>query len=139
MKLKMLALLAALAALVAPAAVAAQAKGKPSSKCTRVAVVLKGTVSAAPGAGATQFSMSVLHSSHHGKSLVGQAVTITTDPKTKIVRLGKRTDLSSLQMNDRVNVLLKVCKKDLPLSPATLATTPAKRVTATVAGKGFKP
>ena len=96
-------------------------------------------LTAAPGAGATQFSMNVMHASHHGKSLVGQSVTITTDSKTKIVRLGKKTDLSSLQANDRVNVLLKVCNKDLPLNPATLAAIPAKRVTATVAGKGFKP
>src|SRR5438067_6259338 len=138
MKLKLLASIALLAAVAVPVA-GAQVKGKPSSQCARVAVVLKGSVTAAPGAGATQFSMNVTHASHHGKSLVGQSVTIATDSKTKIVRLGKKTDLSSLQANDRVNVLLKVCNKDLPLNPATLAAIPAKRVTATVAGKGFKP
>lgn len=139
MKLKILILLAALVGLIAPATVAAQAKAKPSSHCARVAVILKGTVTAAPGAGATQFSMTVKHSSHAGTNLAGQTLTITTNSKTKITRLGKKADLSSLQANDRVNVLVKVCKKDLPLSQATLSTTPAKRVTATVAGKGYKP
>jgi len=138
MKLKLLVILAAFAAVLGPAAVAGQAKGKPSSQCARVAVVLKGTVTAAPGAGAMQFGMSVTRTSHHGASLNGQTVTITTNSKTKIVRQGKKADLSSLQANDRVNVLLKVCKKDLPLSQSTLASTPAKRVAATVAGKGFK-
>lgn len=112
---------------------AAQSKGKPSSHCARVAVVLEGTVAAAPGGGATQFSMNVAHANRHGNALVGRSVTVTTNAKTKIVRLGKKTDLSSLQAGDRVNVLLKVCRKDLPLTPATVASTPAKRVTATPA------
>lgn len=134
MTTKPLALLIAGAALAAPAALAKGSPPKTGTGCKpKVAVILKGTLTTDPGAGATSFGMNVTGSNQHGKSLVTKPaptnVTITVDSKTVVRRNGKKT-VESLQTNDRAVVLLYRCKADLPLTSGTVDDVAAARVTA---------
>jgi hypothetical protein len=134
MNIKPLVLLFAGAALVVPAATAKGPPQKTGTGCKpNVSVVLKGTLTTDPGAGATSFGMDVTGSNKHGKNLVTKPtatnVTITLDSKTIIRRNGKKT-AESLQLNDRAVVVIRVCKADLPLTTGTVDDVAAKRVTA---------
>jgi hypothetical protein len=125
---------AAVVALVAAAVIPmATAKGKPPAKgegCKpNVTVILKGTLTSDPGAGATSFTMNVTGTNAHGKSLKGLGVTIALDAKTKVRRQGAKT-VESLGMDDRANVQIRRCKADLPLTADTADDVPATRVTA---------
>jgi len=120
----------AVAMLVVPAA---QAKGKPPATgpdCKpKASVILKGTLTSDPGAGATSFTMTVTKANKHGQSLVGLDVTITVDADTKVRREGKKL-IEDLASGDRVNVRLRRCKGDLPLTIDTVDDVAAKRVVA---------
>ena len=120
-------------AILAPVALA---KGKPPAQgpgCKpNVTVLLKGTLTSDPAAGATSFTMNVTGTNEHGKSLKGLGVTITADAKTMIRRQGAKK-IESLALNDRANVQLRRCKADLPLSAATVDDVAASRVTAQAA------
>jgi hypothetical protein len=130
MKLKALTLLLVIAAFAAPAALSAStAAVKSGVHCARVAVILKGAVAATPAKGATQFALKVEATNRHGATVMGQALTITTNAHTKIIRGGKLTTLDTLQADDHANVRLAVCAHDLPVTSSLIAATPAKRVT----------
>lgn len=126
------------AALAVPVAVAAPPPGKGKPPTTgagcrpAVTVLLKGTLTSDPAAGATSFTMNVTGANLHGQALKGLGVTITLDAKTKIRRQGAKT-VDALALNDRVNVQLRRCKADLPLSAATVDDVAAKRVAAQAA------
>lgn len=128
--MKLLSVFLAVAAVAIPMA---SAKGKPPAQgegCRpKVTVMLKGTLTSDPAEGATSFTMNVKGTNAHGKELTGLGVTIAVDPKTKIRRQGAKT-VESLAMDDRASVQLRRCKKDLPLTAATVDDSPAVRVTA---------
>ena len=111
----------------------ASAKGKPPVQgegCKpNITVILNGTLTSDPAAGATSFTMNVKSTNAHGKELKGLGVTIALDAKTKVRRQGKKT-VESLGMDDRANVQLRRCKKDLPLTAETVDDSPALRITA---------
>jgi hypothetical protein len=107
---------------------AGEPHGKQACK-PNVSVMLKGTLANDPAAGATTLMMSVTGSNAHGKSLKGLGVTVALDAKTKVRRQGAKT-VESLAMNDRVNVQIRRCKADLPLSAATVDDVAAARITA---------
>jgi hypothetical protein len=127
---KAFAAVAIAAAIVVPLA---SGKGKPpaqGSGCKpNVTVILKGTLTSDPAAGATSFTMNVTGTNRHGKSLKGLGVTVTLGPKTKVRRQGAKT-VEALALNDRANVQLRRCKADLPLSVDTVDDFAAVRVTA---------
>lgn len=111
----------------------ATAKGKPPAQgpgCKpTVSVMLKGSLTSDPAAGATSFTMKVSGANEHGRSLKGLDLTIAVDAKTKIRRQGAKT-IESLTLNDRANVQLRRCKADLPLSAETADDAPAARIAA---------
>jgi len=124
----------ALVVLVAAAAIPmAMAKGMPPAKgqgCKpNVTVMLKGTLTSDPAAGATSLTMNVTGTNAHGKSLKGLGVTTALDAKTKVRRQGAKT-IESLAMDDRANVQIRRCKADLPLTADTADNVPATRITA---------
>ena len=112
------------------------AKGKPlptGPGCKpMVTVMIKGTLTSDPAAGATSFTMNVTGANKHGMNLKGLGVTIAVDAKTKIRRQGAKT-VDALAANDRAVVQLRRCKGDLPLSTATVDDVAASRVTAQAA------
>lgn len=114
----------------------ATAKGKPPAKgpgCKpNIAVMLKGSLTSDPVAGAPSFTMKVSGANQHGQSLKGLTVTIALDAKTKIRRQGAKT-IESLALNDRASVELHRCKADLPLSADTVDDAPATRISAQAA------
>jgi hypothetical protein len=114
----------------------AAAKGKPPAQgqgCKpNVTVMLKGTLTSDPTAGATSFAMKVTGTNALGKSLKGLGVTILVDAKTKVRRQGAKA-VEALALNDRANVEIRRCKADLPLSAATVDDVAAMRVTAQAA------
>jgi len=120
----------AVAMLVVPAALA---KGKPPTTgpdCKpKVSVILKGTLTSDPGPGATSFTMTVTKANKHGKSLVGQTVTIAVNADTKVRREGKKA-IEDLASGDRVNVQIRRCKGDPPLTTDNVDDVAAKRVNA---------
>jgi hypothetical protein len=121
--------------LAASAAVAAPDKKPPPAGpgCKpNVSVILRGTLTNDPAAGATSFTMNVTGANAHGKSLKGLAVTIMVDANTKIRRQGAKV-VEALALNDRAKVQLKRCKADLPLTAATVDDVAAARVTAQAA------
>jgi hypothetical protein len=128
--MKFAAVVVTAAAVVIPMA---SAKGKPPPQgegCKpNVTVILKGKLTSDPAAGATSFTMNVTNTNAHGKGLKGLGVTIALDAKTKVRRQGAKT-VESLGMDDRANVQLRRCKKDLPLTAETVDDSPAFRVTA---------
>lgn len=123
-------MLASVVAIPMAAAHAGEPHGKPAQACKpNVSVMLKGTLASDPGAGATSLMMNVTGSNAHGKSLNGVGVTISLDAKTRVRRQGAKT-VESLAMDDRVNIQLRRCKADLPLSAATVDDVAATRITA---------
>ena len=134
MTLKPLLLLLAGAMLAVPVALAKGPPPKTGVGCKpKVAVVLKGTLTTDPAAGATSLGLNVTGSNLHGKSLVTKPtatnVTITLDSKTVVRRNGKKT-VESLQKDDRAVIVINRCKPDLPLTTATVDDVAAARVTA---------
>jgi hypothetical protein len=131
-------ILMSIMAVSATAAMAAPppGKGKPlptGPGCKpNVTVILRGTLTSDPAAGATSLTMNVTGTSSHGKALKGLGVTIMLDAKTAIRRQGQKT-VESLALNDRANVQLRRCKGDLPLTTTTVDDVAAKRVTAQAA------
>jgi hypothetical protein len=107
-------------------------KGKPPGTGTgckpRVAVVLKGTLAATPGASATSLGVTVKSSNRHGRSYLAaaQPTSILVNAQTKVRRQGEKT-LAALRALDRVLVQSKVCKADLA-NGATPALTAARVV-----------
>ena len=138
MKLKPMLAIAAVAALAAPVALGSPPPGKGKPPTTgpgckpNVTVILKGSLKSDPGTGATSFTLEVTRANKHGKSLVGQTVSILVDAKTKIRRQGAKT-VDALALNDRANVQIRRCKGDLPLSTGTVDDVAASRVTAQAA------
>jgi hypothetical protein len=108
-------------------------KGKPPTTgqgCKpSVAVVLKGSLAATPGAAATSLSVTVKSANRHGRAYVTatQPTAILLDEDTKVRRRGKKT-LAGLVAGDRVLVQAKVCKADL--ARGATPTLTAKRVVA---------
>jgi len=132
---KTIILLTAVAAFAASVAVAAPppGKGKPAPSgpgCKpNVTVILKGALTDDPAVGATLITMNVTGTNAHGKSLKGLGVAILLDAKTKIRRQGAKA-VDALALNDRVNIQLRRCKADLPLTSVTVDDVAAARVTA---------
>lgn len=91
-------------------------KGKPPTTgagCKpKIAVVLKGTLAAAPSASA--ISVNVKSGNHWGAAYVKatQPTSINVDPNTKVRRQGQKS-LGDLKSGDRVLVQARVCKADL--------------------------
>ncbi len=135
---KTITFLTAIAMVAASVAVAAppSGKGKPAPTgpgCKpSVTVILTGTLTDDPAAGATLITMNVRGTNAHGKSLKGLGVSILLDAKTKIRRQGAKS-VDALALNDRVNIQLRRCKGDLPLTSATVDDVAATRVTARAA------
>jgi hypothetical protein len=96
-----------------------------------VSVILKGTLTSDPEfVGGGTFTLNTTRANKHGKNLVGSPdETILVDANTKIRRQGAKL-VAALESGDRANVMIRVCKGDLPLTAATVATVAAKRVTA---------
>ena len=94
---KTITFLTAIAMVAASVAVAAppSGKGKPASTgpgCKpSVTVILTGTLTDDPAAGATLMTMNVTGTNAHGKSLKGLGVSILLDAKTKIRRQGAKS------------------------------------------------
>jgi hypothetical protein len=108
-------------------------KGKPPTtgeNCKpKVTVVLKGTLAATPGAGATSLSVNATKGNKFGQAYVklAQPLSIGVDGSTKVRRRGANT-VADLLSGDRVLVQARVCKADLAL--ATLPALMALRVVA---------
>jgi hypothetical protein len=111
-------------------------KGKPPTQgpgCKpNVSVVLKGTLTSDPAAGATTFTMNVTGANAHGKSLKGLDVTILVSADTLVRRQGAKS-VESLANGDRANVRIRRCKADLPLTTETVDDVAASRVVAQAA------
>ena len=111
------------------------AKGKPPKSgpgCRpRVALVLRGTLATAPGAG-TSFSLNVTRANHHAAAYAAasQPITILVDTQTVVRRQGKKT-LADLVSGDRALVQARACKADLaggatpPLTATRIVAHPA--------------
>lgn len=123
---------------------ASAGKGKPAGKgkattgvgCKpAVAVILKGTLASAPGAG-TSFTMNATSGNAKAKAYVAgaQPVTILITPTTKIRREGLKL-ATDLVVGDRVLVQSRVCKADLangavpPLTALKVIAHPVAAVT----------
>jgi hypothetical protein len=120
-------------AAVAVAGPLAIGKGKPPAQgegCKpMVTVMLKGKLTSDPAERVQSFTMNVTGTNSFGKAVKGLGVTIALDTKTKVRRQGAKS-VESLAMNDRVNVQLRRCKNDLPLTADSVDDAPAFRVTA---------
>jgi hypothetical protein len=89
-------------------------KGKKSSTTStdpatchpKISVILKGTF---VSGGGTSFTMDVKRSNFHAKELVGEALTLMVDDKTKFRRRG-HAELSDFEAGDRLNVQARACK-----------------------------
>lgn len=134
MKLKVVLIGLLVAGLGASAAIAGPppGKGKPPTtgdNCKpKVAVILKGELTATPGAGAASLSVDVMRSNRWGRAYVraAQPTAVGLDQKTKVRRRGqKRVD--ALMQGDRVVVHARACKADLA-EGATPALTAARVV-----------
>ena len=143
MKLRMLVGGLIAGGIVVSAAIAASPsdKGKPAAvgpDCKpKIAVVLKGTLAATPGASATAISVRVTSGNRWARAYVAAAQprSIGVDAKTKIRRQGGKT-LGTLVSGDRVLVQSRVCKADLA-NGATPALTASKVIAHPAdAGKG---
>jgi hypothetical protein len=113
-------------------------KGKKSSTTStdpatchpKISVILKGTF---VSGGGTSFTMDVKRSNFHAKELVGEALTLTVDDKTKYRRKG-HAELSDFEAGDRLNVQARACKARKQKNKngtTTTTTTPAPATEAT--------
>ena len=93
-------------------------KGKPATTgvgCKpMISVVLKGTLTATPGASATSLSVNVTSGNHFAHAYVAatQPTVIGVGSKTKVRRQGLKT-VGDLVLGDRVLVQARVCKAAL--------------------------
>ena len=124
-------------------------KGKPAGKGKQattgfgckpaVAVILKGTLVSAPGAG-TSFTVNATSGNAKAKAYLAgaQPVTVLLTPATKIRRQGQKF-ATDLVRGDRVLVQSRVCKADLaggavpPLTALKVIAHPVAAVTTTTA------
>jgi hypothetical protein len=79
----------------------------PATCHPKISVILKGTFASGGG---DSFTMNVTRSNYHGRDLVGQAVTLMVDEKTKFRRRG-HAELADFTSGDRLNVQARACKK----------------------------
>ena len=92
----------------------------PATCHPKISVILKGTF---VSGGGTSFTMDVKRSNFHAKELVGEALTLTVDDKTKFRRKG-HAELSDFEAGDRLNVQARACKaKKQKNKTATTTTT----------------
>lgn len=62
--------------------------------------------------------IAVKQTNKHARSFKGKDVTIQTNAKTKVLRLGERVALLDLVVGDSLNVQARTCKRgDLPAAP----------------------
>jgi hypothetical protein len=129
MKLKLVLTGLVVAGLAVSSAMAAPPAGKGKPPTTgagckpRIAVVLKGTLAATPGATATALSVNVTSANHWGKAYVTAGPkAIGVDANTKVRRQGGKT-LGDLLKDDRVLIQARACKADLAnnATPALIA------------------
>jgi hypothetical protein len=78
----------------------------PATCHPKISVILKGTF---VSGGGSSFTMDVTRSNFHAKELVGEALTLTVDDKTKYRRKGD-AELSDFEAGDRLNVQARACK-----------------------------
>ena len=95
----------------------------PATCHPKISVILKGTF---VSGGGTSFTMDVTRSNFHAKELVGDALTLTVDDKTKFRRKG-HAELSDFEAGDRLNVQARACrvKKQKNKNATTTTTTTA--------------
>ena len=91
----------------------------PATCHPKISVILKGTF---VSGGGTSFTMDVTRSNFHAKELVGEAVTLTVDDKTKFRRKG-HAELSDFAAGDRLNVQARACKVKKQKNKTTTTTT----------------
>jgi hypothetical protein len=98
----------------------------PATCKPKVSAILKGTF---VSGGGTAFTMNVTRSNYHARQLLGEALTIEVDEKTKYRRKG-HAELSDFEAGDRLNVQARTCKQRKGEAPASAEATPmlAKRV-----------
>jgi hypothetical protein len=99
----------------------------PATCKPKISVILKGEF---VSGGGSSFTMDVTRSNFHGRELVGDALTIMVDEKTRFVRRGP-AELSDFEAGDRLNVQARACKqRKNQQSAANQASAPmlAKRV-----------
>jgi hypothetical protein len=97
------------------------AKVKKAKKTCRpnVSLIMKGKLVSVDGA---SFTMNVTKTNKHAKSYKGKTITVLTNAKTKIRRLGKKVTLDKLVAGetngDTLNVRARYCKRgELPAPP----------------------
>jgi hypothetical protein len=93
----------------------------PATCHPKISVILKGTF---VSGGGTSFTMDVKRSNFHAKELVGEALTLTVDAKTKFRRKGP-AELSDFEAGDRLNVQARACKAKKQKNKTTTTTTTA--------------
>jgi hypothetical protein len=97
----------------------------------KISVILKGKF---VSGGGDSFTMDVTRSNFHGKQLVGEALSIKVDDKTRFVRQGP-AELSDFKAGDRLNVQARACKvkkqknKTGTTTTTTTAAAPAAEAT----------
>lgn len=94
-------------------------KNANAPKCKPANVKLMGSLTSAPGAGDTSFTMTVLKANRAGQAYkqAGSA-TVSVDAKTRIHRhaagvKGNKASIGDLAMGDSVKVEARVCRADL--------------------------
>jgi hypothetical protein len=99
----------------------------PATCKPKVSAILKGTF---VSGGGDSFTMDVKRSNYHARELVGEALTVMVDTKTRFVRRGP-AELSDFETGDRLNVQARTCKQRKnrqPTANQALAPMLAKRV-----------
>jgi hypothetical protein len=86
----------------------------PATCKPKISVILKGKFVSGSG---SSFTIDVTRSNYHAKQLVGEAVSIEVDEKTRFVRQGP-AELSDFEAGDRLNVQARACKQRKNQQPA---------------------